>query len=101
MSQFIYSQRYEGLRPVSIDSIVGTQGRGRDFDRYFHPRSDRTRERWLSIAEARQKETPLGIVSLIRVNEDYFVVDGHHRISVARTLGEVSVDAEVTVWEVW
>lgn len=45
MSPFIYSQRYEGLRSVSIDSIVGTLGRGKDFDRYFHPLSDRIRDR--------------------------------------------------------
>ena len=99
-SRFTYSQRYEGLRTVSIDSIVGTLGRGKDFDRYFHPLSDRMRDRWISIARARQKETPLGLVSLIRLNENYFVMDGHHRISVARTLGEFSVDAEVIVWEI-
>lgn len=100
VTRFIYSQRYEGLRSVSIDSIVGTLGRGKDFDRYFHHLSDRIRDRWVSIAKARQEETPLGLVSLIRLNENYFVMDGHHRISVARTFGQLSVDAEVIVWEI-
>jgi hypothetical protein len=26
--------------------------------------------------------------------------DGHHRISVARTMGQTAIEAEVTVWDV-
>ena len=39
-------------------------------------------------------------VQLIRVGDDYFVRDGHHRISVARALGQYAIEAEITVWEV-
>jgi hypothetical protein len=39
-------------------------------------------------------------VELIRVGDVYFVRDGHHRVSVARALGQAYIDAEVTVWEV-
>jgi hypothetical protein len=39
-------------------------------------------------------------VELIQVGECYFVRDGHHRISVARALGQHAIDVEVTVWEV-
>ena len=95
-----YSQRYDGLKSVSIDSIRGTRGnRVIDFDRHFYPLTDRIRDRWVSIAIARAKEIPLAVVRLICVDESYYVIDGHHRISVARTLGEVAVDAEVTVLE--
>jgi hypothetical protein len=96
-----YSQRYDGLKSVNIDSIRGTQGsRTIDFDHHFHPLTDRVRDRWVSVASARENEIPLDVVRLIRVDESYFVVDGHHRISVARTLGEAAVDAEVTVLEI-
>ncbi len=94
----IYSQRYEGLKSVNIDSIRGTQGsRKIDFDHHFHPLTDRIRDRWVSVVIARAKEIPLDVVRLIRVGKAYFVVDGHHRISVARALGETVVDAEVTM----
>jgi hypothetical protein len=43
--------------------------------------------------------TPLPPVELIQVGDVYFVRDGHHRISVARMMGQDSIDAEVTVWE--
>jgi hypothetical protein len=39
-------------------------------------------------------------VTLIQIRDYYFVVDGHHRISVARALGEFAIDAEITVWNV-
>jgi hypothetical protein len=36
---------------------------------------------------------------LIQVGDDYFVRDGHHRISVARAFGREQIDAEVIVWD--
>jgi hypothetical protein len=39
-------------------------------------------------------------VKLIRVEEIYFVRDGHHRISVARALGQRTIEAQVVVWQV-
>jgi hypothetical protein len=95
-----YSQRYDGLKSVDIDSIRGTQGnRSSEFDHHFHPLTDRIRDRWVSVASARENKVALDAVRLIRVGDSYFVVDGHHRISVARTLGEAAIDAEVTVLE--
>jgi hypothetical protein len=38
-------------------------------------------------------------VQLIEVNGCYFVRDGHHRVSVARMLGQLEIEAEVTVWQ--
>ena len=46
------------------------------------------------------QDVPLPPVSLVQVGGCYFVEDGHHRISVARALGETVIDAEVTVWDV-
>ena len=37
---------------------------------------------------------------LVQVGDVYFVCDGHHRISVARALGQLAIEAEVTVWQV-
>jgi hypothetical protein len=43
--------------------------------------------------------TPLPAVELLQVGNAYFVRDGNHRISVARTLGIRCLDAQVTVWQ--
>ena len=91
-------RHYAGIKAVSIHKIRGTQGKEADFDNGFAPLNERTRSRWLNIAITRMQGTPLPPVELIQVGEIYFVVDGHHRISVAKALGEQMIDAEVTVW---
>jgi hypothetical protein len=86
---------YVGLRTVPIHSIRGSESRCQDFDADFCPLQTRTRERWLSVATARIKGLTLPPVELIQVGTEYFVRDGHHRISVARALGEQNIEAEV------
>jgi uncharacterized protein (DUF1015 family) len=38
----------------------------------------------------------LPAVELYQLHDAYYVVDGHHRIAAARSLGWIAVDAEVT-----
>jgi len=91
---------YAGTQTVPIRHIRGSQGRVRDFDRDFYPLRDHNKDRWLSVAEARQRGKSLPPVELIQVGEVYFVQDGHHRISVARALGQQDIEAQVTIWQV-
>jgi hypothetical protein len=89
-----------GLQTVPIDRIRGSEGRCHDFDRDFNPIQDHSLDRWLGVARARQAAKPLPPVELIQVGDLYFCLDGHHRLSVARALGQENIEAEVTVWEV-
>ncbi len=86
-----------GVQAVAIDAIIGSEGRCSDFDREFHPMKRHTVERWVSIAIARMCDYNLPPVDLLKVGEEYYVRDGHHRISVARALGDLFVDARVMV----
>ena len=95
----VWSSHHGGTRPVPIGLIRGSEGRCHDFDAGFRPLRSHTRERWVRIAAARLLRTPLPPVTLTLVGERYFVVDGHHRISVARALGQTEIDAEITVCE--
>jgi hypothetical protein len=90
------SRRSLGLQTVSLDSIVGSVDRTRDFDRRFRPTSGRVRERWERIAAAMRRGEPMPPVRLARIGDIHFVEDGHHRISVARALGWEVIDATVT-----
>ena len=56
-------------------------------------------KRWLGVARAALRGEHLPPVDLIRAGDVYYVRDGHHRISVARALGQREIDARVTVWE--
>ena len=92
--------RYLGARAVPIHKIKGSESRSEDFDTSFRPLNPRNHQRWLNIAIVRLLGVDLPPVELIQIGEDYFVRDGHHRISVARTLGQKYIDGLVTVWEV-
>jgi hypothetical protein len=93
----VASQHYGGLRRVAISAIVGSESKSHDFDRSFNPRHDYQEQRWLRVAEAYQADR-LPPVELVEIEGRYFVRDGHHRVSVARALGAVDIDAEVVVW---
>lgn len=88
-----------GCVAVALAQIVGSEGRARDFDRDFLPLCRACRERWASVYAARLVGTPFPPVSLVGVGNAYFVRDGHHRVSVARLLGEQYIDASVQVWQ--
>jgi hypothetical protein len=90
------SERFVGLRVVSLDRIVGSVDRGRDFDRRFRPTSGRSRGRWEQIAAAARRGESFPPIDAVQVGELYFVRDGHHRVSVARVLGRTDIDAHVT-----
>ena len=100
LSNAVGDQHYPGLRTVPLASLIGSEGRCRDFDARFNPRQSATLERWVSVYSAIYQGIGLPPVSLIEIRGKYFVRDGHHRISVARRLGKVDVDAEVTAWDV-
>jgi uncharacterized ParB-like nuclease family protein len=87
---------YAGVHPVRIDCIQGTLGKSDAFDAVFHPVKESTLSRWLSIAREKLRGHDLPPVDLIEVNGIYYVRDGHHRISVARSLGQQYVEAEIT-----
>jgi hypothetical protein len=96
----VRGSHYAGTRAVPIDRIRGSEGRCEDFDGCFRPLRAHNRGRWMGIASLQLEGTTLPPVELVQVGDVYFVRDGHHRISVARALGQTDVDAEVTVLEV-
>lgn len=81
---------------VPIERIVGSVEPIMCFDRHFRPTSQLPRERFERIAAEVRSGRGMDPVELYRCGGDYYVVDGHHRIAVARALGERSVWATVT-----
>jgi hypothetical protein len=97
----VVDSRYDGARTVPINRIRGSSSsRCCDFDADFRPLQSCDQARWLRLAAARLRGATLPPVELIEVEGFYFVVDGHHRISVARALGEREIQATVTTWQV-
>ena len=86
-----------GIQTIALDTIVGSVDRRvGEFDRAFRPVSPQLRGRWERIAAARRRGEPMPPIEVYRIGELHFVVDGHHRVSVARQLGHDVIDAYVT-----
>jgi hypothetical protein len=89
------AESYRGLRTVPIERIVGSEGRYLDFNRIFLPKREHLRGRWTRVDLAHYHQVQLPPVALYEIGGVYFVRDGNHRVSVARTQGQEFIDAEV------
>lgn len=89
-------ERFLGVRVVSLDRIVGSVDKVREFDHRFRPTSGRHRERWERMALAARRGESFPPIDLYKLGDLYFVRDGHHRVSVARAQGLKSIEAFVT-----
>ncbi len=87
---------YQGRRTVEVSRIVGSVGKHEQFDQNFMPLSKASPERWKRIDRAFRLGQELPPVSLLEIDEEYFVDDGNNRVSVARFHGVEWIDAEVT-----
>lgn len=95
----IQGQKSGGLKKVAIKNILGTAAEGRscDFDINFRPLQEHNKERWLKVAAAWISGRRLGHVKLLQVGDVFFVEDGHHRISVAKAMGEEEIEANIVI----
>jgi hypothetical protein len=90
-----YESRDRGMQTVPLKRIVGSVSRYKDFDTRFRLKEHLPQERLRFIRKAMQEGRPLVPVELYQVKDEYFVVDGNHRISVAKELGYRELEAHV------
>ncbi len=89
---------YRGLEVIALDQIRGSVGRFDDFTSAYMPRKDHMRERWEGVDQA-MMESKTPPIEVYQVGEIYFVVDGNHRVSVARQHGYPTIEAYVTAFQ--
>ena len=84
------------VREIPLDAITGTfeAGRALDFDSEFRP-SKKARQRWLRVWVGEHTDAGLPPIDVVKVGDGFAVRDGHHRVSVARARGAVTIDAVV------
>ncbi len=85
-----------GLRIVPVSNIVGSVNRWQDFDAKFRIRNRTTYHRYQRIKQAVERGEILPPVQLYKVKDRYYVVDGNHRVAVAKEVGQTYIDAYVT-----
>jgi hypothetical protein len=90
-----FEQSYVGIRPIPVAAIVGTVSRVEDFDRDFLPKRSKIQERWRQVEQS-FPDSDFPPISVYEIDGRYFVVDGHHRVAIAKQRGTEIIDAEVT-----
>ncbi len=88
-------ETYVGMKVIPIEKIVGSEGRYKDFDNHFFPKSSFLKTRWEHVDEAAIKDIILPPIKVYEIAGLYFVRDGNHRVSVAKARGTEFIDAEV------
>ncbi len=89
------NETYVGMQTIAIDKIIGSEGRYKDFDNQFFPKSSFLKNRWEHVDEAAINSIILPPIKVYELAGLYFVRDGNHRVSVAKAKGVEFIDAEV------
>src|SRR5829696_625282 len=88
--------RRAGRREIPLGAIRGTlePSRAAQFDPDFRP-APIARGRWQRVWLAEERGATLPPISVVAVGDEYVLRDGHHRVSVARARGALTIDAMV------
>lgn len=86
-----------GVQPIPVNAIVGSVDRYTDFTRTFLPRRDEDQQRWarVKVAYSDPEVGDLPPIEVYKIGDAYFVLDGNHRVSIAKLEGQTHVDAHV------
>ena len=84
-----------GIRAVPVKQIVGSVGRYHDFDSKFRLKQHVPSDRLQNIKKAMQEGKALPRVKLFKLKDDYYVLDGNHRVSAAKEFGYQNIDAKI------
>lgn len=84
-----------GTCSVPLDQIVGSVGRYHDFDSQFKLKSHVPPDRLISVKQAMRDGKSLPPVKLYKIKDEYYVLDGNHRIAAAKAFGRCEIMADI------
>lgn len=92
----VKGQADRGRVEIPLDKIIGSVGRYTDFTRDFLPRRESDSQRWATVKIATESLAGVPPIEVYKVGDAYFVRDGNHRVSIARSNGQTHIEAYVT-----
>ncbi|MCP4622896.1 MAG: transcriptional regulator [bacterium] len=90
-----FDHRDRGIQTVQLNRIAGSVGRYKDFDSHFRFKHSVPQERLQWIKNAMRSGRTLGPVKLFEIKDEYYVLDGNHRIAAAKELGHDEILAHI------
>lgn len=86
----------ERLREIDLDRVIGSVGRWHEYTPSFLPRYLSDEDRWVRVKRVVNGTGGLPPLEVYQIGDDYYVEDGHHRVSVLKRLGVRRTEAWVT-----
>jgi nucleotide-binding universal stress UspA family protein len=88
----------KGVQEIPVAAIIGSVNRYKDFDRNFLPLRDSDMERWASVKATMTSPGSMGLppIRVYQIGDAYFVLDGNHRVSIAKQMDWDTIEAYVT-----
>lgn len=84
-----------GICIVPLEKIVGSVGRYHDFDSQFKLKDHVPTERYMSVKQAMRDGKSLPPVKLYKIKDEYYVLDGNHRIAAAKEFDRCDIKAKI------
>jgi DNA-binding Lrp family transcriptional regulator/uncharacterized ParB-like nuclease family protein len=90
-----FDHKQKGLSSVPVEQIVGSVGRYHDFDNKFRLMRHMPSDRFEAVKQAMKSGKRLPPVKLYQIKDEYYALDGNHRIAAAKETGLLEIDAEI------
>lgn len=90
-----YDSVERGIHQVPLDRIVGSVGRYNDFDATFRLKQHLPKERLQKMKQLIREGRSLPPVLLYQIKEEYYALDGNHRIAAAKELQQDTIRAKI------
>lgn len=90
-----FDHKDRGVCSVLVKQIVGSVGRYHDFDNEFRLMQHMPSDRLQGIKQAMKSGKRLPPVKIYQIKDEYYVLDGHHRVAAAKEIGRHEIDAKI------
>ncbi len=88
-----FDTRDRGTRTIPLKSIVGSVGRYHDFDCHFRLHHHLPTAKLEHVKDLMRGGVPLPPVKLYQIKDEFYVLDGNHRVAAAKELGHQEIEA--------
>ena len=90
-----FATKNRGTQTVPLEHIVGSVGRYHDFDKKFRLKHHVLPDKFERVRSLMQAGVSLPPVKLYQIKDEYYVLDGNHRVSAAKALGHHHIAARI------
>ncbi len=84
-----------GIQTIALENIIGSVGKYHDFDSRFRPKRHVSDKRFKGIKRTMREGGALPPITLYQIRNNYYVLDGNHRVASAKELGWTDIHAKV------